>query len=358
MTFECDHPAEARTRRSCRRRAIPEGLPPREIDAFVSRARCGAARTSTTSTTGALAGLDADLVVTQDLCAVCAVDVSVVDDALAHLGCRAEVLTIDPHTLDEVLASVVTLGAATGHDGRGGALVAGAARAAGRRRRRRRRPAAPAGAGPRVDRPAVRARHWVPEMVAAGRRLQRARRRRARSPFGPRGTRCRAASRRSSSARPAATTSREPASWPQELIDDGVLPARHTGLGGGRERVASPVPAPGSSTASRRWPASSTRTRRQPPRADHGAAAALRPRRGRPRLSRPGSRAGRRGSARPTGLPSSTTMTASRVLSSCRGRRRPARRHRRAGSAGSMCFSTESARCALPVNSAPAGPAR
>ena len=39
---------------------------------------------------GALAGLDADLVVTQDLCAVCAVDVSVVDEALAHLGCRAE----------------------------------------------------------------------------------------------------------------------------------------------------------------------------------------------------------------------------------------------------------------------------
>ena len=59
---------------------------------------------------GALAGLDADLVVTQDLCAVCAVDVSVVDDALAHLGCAAEVLTIDPHTLEEVFDSILTLG--------------------------------------------------------------------------------------------------------------------------------------------------------------------------------------------------------------------------------------------------------
>ena len=59
---------------------------------------------------GALSGLDADLVVTQDLCAVCAVDVSVVDDALQHLGCTAEVLTIDPHTLDEVLGSIATLG--------------------------------------------------------------------------------------------------------------------------------------------------------------------------------------------------------------------------------------------------------
>ena len=65
---------------------------------------------------GALAGLDADLVVTQDLCAVCAVDVSVVDDALAHLGCTAEVLTIDPHTLEEVFGSIQTLGKATGHE--------------------------------------------------------------------------------------------------------------------------------------------------------------------------------------------------------------------------------------------------
>jgi hypothetical protein len=32
---------------------------------------------------------DADVVVTQDLCAVCAVDVTNVDDALAHIGCRA-----------------------------------------------------------------------------------------------------------------------------------------------------------------------------------------------------------------------------------------------------------------------------
>ena len=72
---------------------------------------------------GALAGLDADLVVTQDLCAVCAVDVSVVDEALAHLGCTAEVLTIDPHTLDDVFASIETLGKATGHEEEAADLV-------------------------------------------------------------------------------------------------------------------------------------------------------------------------------------------------------------------------------------------
>src|SRR3954447_1413650 len=115
VTFECDHPREARTRAIVSTSAIPQGLAPADIDAYVAAAlRRGEDLYHLDE--GALAGLDADLVVTQDLCAVCAVDVSVVDDALAHLGCTAEVLTIDPHTLDEVLASVSTLGKATGNE--------------------------------------------------------------------------------------------------------------------------------------------------------------------------------------------------------------------------------------------------
>ena len=102
VTFECDYPQEARTRTIVSTSTMPEGLAPTEIDAFVAKA-LAAGEDLYRLDEGALAGLDADLVVTQDLCAVCAVDVSVVDDALAHLGCRAEVLTIDPHTLDEVL---------------------------------------------------------------------------------------------------------------------------------------------------------------------------------------------------------------------------------------------------------------
>src|SRR4051794_1159722 len=115
VTFECDHPPEARTRTVVSTSAMPEGLAPAEIDAFVADAmRRGVDLYHLDA--GALSGLDADLVVTQDLCAVCAVDVSVVDEALAHLGCTAEVLTIDPHTMDEVLGSVATLGKVTGHE--------------------------------------------------------------------------------------------------------------------------------------------------------------------------------------------------------------------------------------------------
>ena len=114
VTFECDHPQEARERRIVSTSALPEGLGSAEIDAFVTAAM-HAGEDLYHLDEGALSGLDADLVVTQDLCAVCAVDVSVVDDALAHLGCTAEVLTIDPHDLEEVLGSIDVLGVATGH---------------------------------------------------------------------------------------------------------------------------------------------------------------------------------------------------------------------------------------------------
>jgi len=165
VTFECDHPVQARERTIVSTSAMPEGLSPAAIDAYVADAlRRGEDLYHLDE--GALAGLDADLVVTQDLCAVCAVDVSVVDDALAHLGCRAEVLTIDPHTLDEVLESVGTLGKATGTEARADALVASlrsrlanvAGRVAGR-------------PPPRTvvlewTDPAFAPGHWVPEMVS------------------------------------------------------------------------------------------------------------------------------------------------------------------------------------------------
>jgi iron complex transport system substrate-binding protein len=122
VTFECDHPSEARARTIVSTSAMPEGLSPAEIDAFVAEAMRNGEDLYHLDA-GALSGLDADLVVTQDLCAVCAVDVSVVDEALDHLGCTAEVLTIDPHTMDEVLGSVKTLGKATGREAQAGALV-------------------------------------------------------------------------------------------------------------------------------------------------------------------------------------------------------------------------------------------
>ncbi|MDU0312970.1 ABC transporter substrate-binding protein [Phycicoccus sp. M110.8] len=166
VTFECDTPAQARERRIVSTTAIPEGLSSAQIDAFVTRAMA-AGEDLYHLDAGALADLDADLVVTQDLCAVCAVDVSKVDDALAHLGCTAEVLTIDPHSLEEVLGSVLTLGAATGHEDEAASLVAGLReRLYAVERRVRDRPRPRALVLEWTD-PPFAPGHWVPEMVEA-----------------------------------------------------------------------------------------------------------------------------------------------------------------------------------------------
>ncbi|HMM97236.1 helical backbone metal receptor [Phycicoccus sp.] len=164
VTFECDHPAEARFRPVVSTSALPEGLAPAEIDAAV-RAAVARGEDLYRLDAGALAGLDADLVVTQDLCAVCALDVSTVDAALEHLGCRAQVLTVDPRTLEDVLGSIRAIGSAVGRAGEASALVeslrarlaAVAARGAGRPR-------------PRVvvlewTDPPFAPGHWIPEMV-------------------------------------------------------------------------------------------------------------------------------------------------------------------------------------------------
>lgn len=164
VTFECDYPTEARTRTIVSTSAMPEGLTPPEIDAFVADAmRRGEDLYHLDA--GALSSLDADLVVTQDLCAVCAVDVSVVDDALAHLGCTAEVLTIDPHTLDDVLESVATLGKATAREAQADALVASLrARLDAVVRRTAGRPR-PRAVVLEWTEPPFAPGHWVPEMV-------------------------------------------------------------------------------------------------------------------------------------------------------------------------------------------------
>jgi iron complex transport system substrate-binding protein len=164
VTFECDHPAEARERTIVSTSAMPEGLSAAEIDGFVAEALARGEDLYHLDA-GALSELDADLVVTQDLCAVCAVDVSVVDDALAHLGCTAEVLTIDPHTLDEVLASVSTLGRVTGHEAEAAALVASLRGRLDRVVRRTAGRTAPRTLVLEWTDPPFAPGHWVPEMV-------------------------------------------------------------------------------------------------------------------------------------------------------------------------------------------------
>jgi iron complex transport system substrate-binding protein len=165
VTFECDYPEEARSRRIVSTSALRPGMAPAEIDAAV-RQRIAEGEDLYHLDEGALSDIAPDLVVTQDLCAVCAVDVSSVDAAMTHLGCDGKVLTVDPQTLDEVIASIVTIGTSTGHEAKARELAAesnerlAAVRAAVAGRAR------PKVAVVEWTDPPFCAGHWVPDMVA------------------------------------------------------------------------------------------------------------------------------------------------------------------------------------------------
>lgn len=58
--------------------------------------------------------LDPDVVVSQGLCDVCAVDEAVVRDAVDALGLDADVVTTHPHRLDDVFDDVARIGRAVG----------------------------------------------------------------------------------------------------------------------------------------------------------------------------------------------------------------------------------------------------
>jgi iron complex transport system substrate-binding protein len=54
-----------------------------------------------------------DLILCQDLCRVCAVPSGQVEDALDELGCKAEVLSLDPNTIEDILDNIAQVGRAT-----------------------------------------------------------------------------------------------------------------------------------------------------------------------------------------------------------------------------------------------------
>ena len=142
------------------------GMTPAEIDEYV-KGQLAAGGDLYTLHAGALAGLDPELILTQDLCRVCALPSGQVSGALDHLGCRADVLSLDPYTLDEVLGTILAIGERTGVPERAERLVAGlrsrldavAAAVAGRPRPR-------VAVVEWVD-PPFTAGHWVPDLVAA-----------------------------------------------------------------------------------------------------------------------------------------------------------------------------------------------
>jgi iron complex transport system substrate-binding protein len=167
VTFECDEPARARAEKTVVVGGKDTtGMTPGDIDAYV-RGQVAAGADLYTLHADALARLRPDLILTQDLCRVCALPSGQVTEALGFLGCDADVLTLDPYSLEEVLATITAVGARAGAAERAAALVAGlrerlaavTARVAGRPRPR-------VAVVEWVD-PPFAAGHWIPDLVTA-----------------------------------------------------------------------------------------------------------------------------------------------------------------------------------------------
>jgi iron complex transport system substrate-binding protein len=164
VTHECDWPLAARAKRSVSFSTLPVAAGPAEVDRLVSTS-IGGGEPIYRLDNEAVRELRPDLVLTQDLCAVCAVPSGHVNEALEVLGCRAEVLSMDPSSLGEVLDCLVQVGTATGTESVAAELVevlqarldAVADSVAGR--------GAPRTFALEWSDPPFNGGHWVPEMI-------------------------------------------------------------------------------------------------------------------------------------------------------------------------------------------------
>jgi iron complex transport system substrate-binding protein len=165
VTHECDYPAEAAERTHLTRSVIPEGLSAAEIDREVrERTERGAAIYELDA--AALRELEPDLIVTQQVCEVCAVSFDDVRKVAETIPSEPQVLSLDPSTIGEILADVRTLALAAEVPERGEELLGELAD----RLDRVQQAVEGAPARPRVlalewlD-PPFAGGHWVPQMI-------------------------------------------------------------------------------------------------------------------------------------------------------------------------------------------------
>jgi iron complex transport system substrate-binding protein len=109
VSHECDYPAATAPIPKVTRSNIPVGLSSEQIDAAVS---------SNLQSDGSLYELNLplleelqpDLVITQRLCDVCAVSFDRVEQAVAVLKSRPQILNLEPHSLDDILNNIRVVG--------------------------------------------------------------------------------------------------------------------------------------------------------------------------------------------------------------------------------------------------------
>jgi iron complex transport system substrate-binding protein len=166
VSHECDFPAQAKTKTCVVRSRLPKDVSPAETDRLV-RQHVERGESIYAVDRDVLEALEPDLIITQDLCHVCAATPDELAAALTQISKQPEVLSLDPLDLGDVWRDILWIGEATGRRERAqefvekiGARLAEIDEGVARVKHR-----------PRVVllewlSPFYVGGHWVPEMVA------------------------------------------------------------------------------------------------------------------------------------------------------------------------------------------------
>lgn len=123
VTHECDFPPHVTALPRVTRTLIPHDATSREIDALV-RERLKTQRALYSLDMPTLERLAPDLIVTQALCAVCAVAEAEVTAAACSLPGRPKVINLEPMSLEDVLETLIAVGVAADIPDRAEVVVA------------------------------------------------------------------------------------------------------------------------------------------------------------------------------------------------------------------------------------------
>jgi iron complex transport system substrate-binding protein len=169
VTHECDFPPEARQKQVVVTSRLPHTTDSAEIDRLVTEFTSRGESVYRVDAE-ALREIDPDLIITQDLCHVCAASPDDLAAALSILPRMPKVLSLNPHTLSDVWDNVISVGSATKTEKAAESLVEylkdrviSVQRAV--------QPIIEGRIRPRIAclewlNPVFNAGHWVPEMVA------------------------------------------------------------------------------------------------------------------------------------------------------------------------------------------------
>lgn len=113
VTHECDFPPAVRGKPAITKSHLSPEMTSAQIDSAVSNQLSSGAHSLYTINLDLLQAIQPDLIVTQRLCDVCAVDYDEVLEAAKSLPLPPRVINLEPMLLEDVLADIERVGAAT-----------------------------------------------------------------------------------------------------------------------------------------------------------------------------------------------------------------------------------------------------